>query len=63
VLAARQAARRPGPLRTWFRAVKQRKGSKIARVALARRLSEIVYHIWKDNCDYFTILRRGAVRG
>jgi hypothetical protein len=32
-------------------------------VALARRLSEIVYHIWKDNCDYFTILRRGAVRG
>ena len=63
VLAATQAARRPGPLRTWFRAVKQRKGSKIARVALARRLSEIVYHIWKDNCDYFTILRRGAVRG
>jgi transposase len=63
VLAATQAARRPGPLRTWFRAVKQRKGSKIARVALARRLSELVYHIWKDNCDYFTILRRGAVRG
>ena len=59
VLAATQAARQPGPLRAWFRAMKQRKGTKIARVALARRLVEIVYH----DCDYFTVLRRGAVRG
>src|SRR4030095_788502 len=42
VVAATQAARRPGPLRAWFRAVQQRKGMKIARVALARRLAEIV---------------------
>jgi transposase len=63
VLAATQAARRPGPLRAWFRAMKQRRGSKIARVALARRLVEIVYHVWKHDCDYFTVLRRGAVRG
>jgi hypothetical protein len=32
-------------------------------VALARRLVEIVYHVWKHDCDYFTVLRRGAVRG
>jgi transposase len=38
VTAATQAARRPGPLRAWFRAVQHRKGQKIARVALARRL-------------------------
>jgi len=63
VLAATQAARQPGPLRAWFRAIKQRKGTKIARVALARRLVEIVYHVWKHDCDYFTVLRRGAVRG
>jgi len=30
VVAATQAARRPGPLRAWFRAVQQRKGMKIA---------------------------------
>jgi len=63
VLAATQAARQPGPLRAWFRAVKRRKGTKIARVALARRLAEVVYHVWKDDCDYFALLRRGAVRG
>jgi hypothetical protein len=43
VLAATQAARRPGPLRAWFRVIQQRKGTKAARVALARRLAEIVY--------------------
>ena len=43
--------------------MKQRKGTKIARVALARRLVEIVYHVWKHDCDYFSVLRRGAVRG
>jgi transposase len=63
VLAATQAARQPGPLRAWFRTMKQRRGTKIARVALARRLVEIVYHVWKHDCEYFTMLRRGAVRG
>jgi transposase len=63
VLAATQASRRPGPLRTWVRMVQQRTGKKRARVALARRLAELVYHCWKDEVDYWTILRRGAVRG
>lgn len=57
VEAATQAARRPGPLRAWFRLVQQRKGKKVARVALARRLAEIVYHIWRDEIDYFEVLR------
>lgn len=63
VLAATQAARRPGPLRAWFHTVKHRKGKKIARVALARRLAELVYHVWKDHCDYFAMLRGATVRG
>lgn len=63
VAAATQAARRPGPLRAWFRAVQHRKGKKIARVALARRLAEIVYHVWKQELDYFVVLRHGVVRG
>jgi len=62
VVAATQAARRPGPLRAWFRAVQQRKGMKIARVALARRLAEIVYQIWKHDLDFVTLVR-GGVRG
>lgn len=63
IVAATQAARRPGPLRAWFRAVQRRKGTKVARVALARRLAELVYHVWKDECDFFTALRQGGVRG
>jgi hypothetical protein len=63
VLAATQAIRRPGPLRTWFHAVKKRRGKKVARVALARRLAEIVFHVWKHECDYFTVVRHGVVRG
>ena len=43
--------------------MQQRKGKKIARVALARRLAEIVYHVWKEELDYFVVLRRGVVRG
>jgi len=63
VVAATQAARRPGPLRAWFRGVQQRKGKKVARVALARRLAEIVYQVWKEESDYFTVLRWSGVRG
>jgi len=63
VLAATQAARRAGPLRTWFYAVKKRRGKNVARVALARRLAEIVYHVWKQECDFFTVVRHGVVRG
>jgi transposase len=63
VLAATQAVRRPGPLRSWFHAVKKRRGRQVARVALARRLAEIAFHVWKDECEYFAVVRRGAVRG
>ena len=63
VLAATQAVRRPGPLRAWFHAVKKRRGKKVARVALARRLAEIVFHVWQQECDYFTVVRHGVVRG
>jgi transposase len=62
VVAATQAARRPGPLRAWFRAVQQRKGMKIARVALARRLAEIVYQIWKHDMDFVTLVCGGVRR-
>lgn len=63
VIAATQAVRRPGPLRAWFRGLQQRKGTKIARVAAARRLAEIAYQVWKEESDYLAVLRRTSVRG
>ena len=30
---------------------------------IGRRLAEIVYHVWKEELDYFVVLRRGVVRG
>jgi transposase len=63
IVAATQASRRPGPLRAWYRVVQQRKRRNIARVALARRLAEIVYHVWKEDTDYWQVLRRSGVRG
>jgi hypothetical protein len=36
---------------------------KIARVALARRLAEIVDHVWKQELDDVVVLRHGVVRG
>ncbi len=63
VLAATQAVRKPGPLRTWFHAVKKRRGKKVARGAVARRLAEIIFHVWQQECDYFTVVRHGVVRG
>ena len=58
VLAATQAARRPGPLRTWYRAVEKRRGRNLARVALARRLTEIVYQLWKTETTFDALLTR-----
>jgi hypothetical protein len=43
--------------------VKQRRGRNVARVAVARRLAQIVYHVRKQECDYFTVVRHGVVRG
>lgn len=58
VLAATQAARRPGPLRAWYRAVQKRRGRNPARVALARRLTEIVYQLWKTETTFDALLTR-----
>jgi transposase len=61
--AATQALRYRGPLQTWYRRTCRRKGKKIARVGLARKLTEIVYHVWKDEIDYREFHCRTAVRG
>ena len=52
VEAAVAASRREGELRDRYRRVAQRKGPKTARVALARHLLTIVYHVLADGVPY-----------
>jgi len=39
-------------MRTWFRGIKRRRGSKIARVAVMRRLATILWHMLSKNEAY-----------
>jgi transposase len=48
------------PLRTWAQALAARRGRRIAIVALARRLSRILYALWRDRTDFGQPMRRMA---
>jgi hypothetical protein len=52
------ARSRPGS-----RLVQRRQGATGARVALARRLAEIIAQGWKEETDCLAVRRRGGVRG
>jgi transposase len=41
-----------GAMRTWFKRIKRRRGAKIARVAVMRRLVTIIWHMLKRNEKY-----------
>lgn len=41
-----------GAMRTWFKRIKKRRGSKIARVAVMRRLATILWHMLKRKQTY-----------
>lgn len=41
-------------MRTWYKAIKQRRGSKIARVAVMRRLATIIWSMVKHRTPYCT---------
>ncbi len=43
---------RSGPLRDWVHRLAARRGKRIAVVALARRLSRILYAMWRDGRPY-----------
>ena len=45
-------SRRGHPLRRWAEAVASRRGRRIAVVGLARRLSRILYALWRDETTY-----------
>lgn len=44
--------RKDGRMRAWFKRIKQRRGSKIARVAVMRRLAVIMWHMLTKNEPY-----------
>lgn len=56
--AALRASRRPGPLREFYRRMVHRQGKAKARVAVARKLAEILYQLWKRGLDYWRYLLR-----
>lgn len=51
----------PG-LRRWYQRVKRRRGSKVARVAVMRRLCESIWHMLGKKEDYIPVDSRGQVR-
>lgn len=55
LVQAAHCARRtlpPGPLRDWVDAVEHRRGRQVAVVALARKLTGILYALWRDQTVY-----------
>jgi transposase len=56
VEAAWRILRSPNPelagLRAWTEQIAQRRGQRIATVALARRVAGILYPMWRDDADY-----------
>jgi transposase len=51
-LVARDRTRATQPLRTWYRRVAGRRGTKTALIALTRRLLVIAYQLLKTETDY-----------
>jgi transposase len=48
----RSSDTRATALRTWAQAIARRRGRNVAIVALARRLTRILYAMWRDEIDY-----------
>jgi transposase len=53
---------KPGPLRDWVDAVQHRRGRQVAVVALARKLTGILYAIWRDGTRYDPLRTNAAPR-
>ena len=50
------AVGRPGPLKDYYQKLKKRKGNKIARVAVARKLCTYIYHMLREGKDFDSIV-------
>ena len=50
-------------LREWTERIARRRGQRVAVVALARKLSGILYAMWRDGSEYDPAKLKGALRG
>jgi transposase len=48
----RMRSSRAAALRTWAQALAARRGKRVAMVALARRLTRILFALWRDDTDF-----------
>lgn len=51
--AAHSATRVPGPLHAFYERIKARRGSRIALVAVARKLAVLAWHLLTHDTDYY----------
>ena len=56
VEAAIHAAMRPGPLKNRYLKLSKRKGTKIARVAVARKLATYIYHMLNEEKNFASVI-------
>jgi transposase len=61
--AALHSRRRHDPMLCWARQVARRRGKKIAAVALARKLSGILFALWRDGTSYDPVRGARSVSG
>lgn len=60
-LSATRARLTDQRLKTFYQRIRRRKGINIARVALARKIAGIVYHMSKNKIDYETCMARNTM--
>jgi transposase len=63
VEAASSAVRRPGPLQRHFRKLSAKRGRSVAKVAVARKMLGVIYHMWQEGITYSEFLERDGLVG
>ena len=61
--AAIHAVKRSGPLRRFYFKIERKKGGKVAKVAVARKLLEWIYHMMRDNKNFKEVERLAELQG
>ena len=57
--ATKHILRVDGPMRAWFRKLKRKRGAKVARVAVMRRLATIIWHMLTKRKTYNEVRNLG----
>jgi transposase len=58
----RQVLRKDAQMRQWYRRIKRRRGSSIARVAVMRKLATIIWHMLSKQMTYAECRAHAAAR-